>query len=114
MPPNSSFAMRLRRIREVETLRDAALEHVEMLGQHDARLHHVQVVDLRAVDIGERRREQVGLLLVVAFEADAVAGPQHRFEQRHGVARIDPLALRVSRAGREAHRAPAARDSIPS
>ena len=68
----------------------------------DARLHHVQVVDLRAVDIGERRREQVGLLLVVAFEADAVAGPQHRFEQRHGVARIDPLALRVSRAGREA------------
>ncbi len=96
-------ALRLRaRIREVETLRDAALEHVEMLGQHDARLHHVQVVDLRAVDVGERGGEQVGLLLVVAFEAHAIAGPQHRFEQRDGVARIDPLALRVSRAGREA------------
>lgn len=96
-------ALRLRaRIGEVEPLRDAALEHVEMLGQHDARLHHVQVVDLRVVDVGERDGEQVGLLLVVAFEAHAIARPQHRFEQRDGVARIDALAARERRAGRDA------------
>ncbi len=58
------------------------LEHVEMLRQREHRLHHVQVVDARRVDGDERLREEVGLLLVVAFEADAVAGPDHRLEQR--------------------------------
>ena len=107
-------ALRLRaRIREVEALRDAALEHVEVLGQHDARLHHVQVVHLRVVDLGERHREQVRLLLVVALEADPVARPQHGFQQCHGVARVDPLALRERRAGREACIARASR-VIPS
>ncbi len=48
-------ARRLRAgIGEVELLRDAALEQVEMLGQHDAGLHHVQVVDLGRIDREQR------------------------------------------------------------
>ena len=38
------------REREVETLRDAALEHVDVLGQREHRLHEMQVVHLRGVD----------------------------------------------------------------
>ena len=67
-------ARRLRaRIGEVEPPRDALLEDVEMRGQHDARLHHVQVMDLRGVEVRERRGEDVGLLLIVALQAHPVA-----------------------------------------
>ena len=42
--------------REVELRRDAALEHVEVLGQRQHRLHHVQVVHARRVDARPARR----------------------------------------------------------
>jgi len=64
--------------REVELRRDAALEHVEMFGQGQHRLHHVQVMDPAGVHGCQGRGEEVSLLLVVAFQADAVAGLQHR------------------------------------
>ncbi len=96
-------ALRLRaRVGVVEAPRDAALEHVEMLGQHDARLHHVQVVDPAAVDFRERGGQQVGLLLVVPFQADPVARAQYRLEQRGGILGRHPLAAREMRACREA------------
>ncbi len=96
-------ARRLRsRIGEVELLGDARVEQVEMFGQDDAGLHHVQVVHLGAVDGDQRGAERVRLLLVVAFQADPVARPQDGLQQARGVARRDDLALREFRAGLEA------------
>ena len=76
-----------------------SLEQVEMRGQHDARLHHVQVVDLRRIDARQRLGKQVGLLLVVAFEADPIARADDGFEKIHQ--RVGPhgLARRVAACG---------------
>jgi hypothetical protein len=73
-----------------------------MLRQHHARLHHMQIMDLRAVDFRERRGEQICLLLVVAFEADAIARAQHGFKQPGRVFRGDLLAPRQARTCRKA------------
>ncbi len=48
-----------------------------MLGQHDARLHHVEIVDIRRIEISKGGGENVRLLLIVALEADPVSRPQH-------------------------------------
>ena len=85
----------------VEPLRDAALEQVEMLRQHDARLHHVQIVDLGEIDGEKRGGEQIRLLLVVALQADPIARPNDGFQQARRVARLDDLALRQPGAGLE-------------
>ena len=89
-------------IRVVEPLGDALLEHVEMLGQHDARLDHVQVVDLRRVAGAEAAGEAVGLLLVVALQADPVAGPKDRLQQVHDRLGRHDLSRRMGAAGRDA------------
>ena len=48
---------------------------------------------------GERLGQEIRLLLVVAFEADAVARLDRRFEQRHGVGAATRLpSMRASRA----------------
>ena len=47
----------------------------------------------------KRGGEEIGLLLVVALQADPVAGPDHGLQQRGGVARLDDLALGQLRAG---------------
>ena len=39
----------------VQLLRDAAVEQVEMFGQHDAGLHHVQIVHLGKIDREQAR-----------------------------------------------------------
>ena len=52
-----------------------------MLGQHDARLHHVEIVQHLGIGFGQAGREEVRLLLIVTFEADTIPGPDHRFEQ---------------------------------
>ena len=52
-----------------------------MLGQHDARLHDVQIVQHFRIGFGQAGRQEVRLLLIVAFEADTIPGPDHRFEQ---------------------------------
>jgi hypothetical protein len=85
-------------IREIEPLRDAAVEQVEMFGEDDARLHHVQIMHLRRIDRGECAGEHVRLFLIVAFQADAVAGVEDRLEEGRQVGGGDELALREAAA----------------
>ncbi len=69
-----------------------------MLGQHDARLHHVKIVDSGGIDAGQRRGEKIRLFLIVAFKADAVERPDHSLEQRDRLIARNELALRKRRA----------------
>ena len=85
----------------VEPSGDAALEQVEMLGQHDARLHHVEIVDLAGSRSARARGEQIRLLLVVALQADPVARPQHGSEEGAHILKRDVLAARMRRRRRE-------------
>ena len=54
---------------------------------------------LAGIDRQQRADEQVGLLLVVALQADPVARPDHGLHQRSGVASLDELALGQLRSG---------------
>ena len=67
---------------KIELLCDAFLEEVDVLGQHDTGLHDVQVVQHFRIGFGQTGSQKVRLLLVVAFEADTISGPDHRLEQR--------------------------------
>ena len=82
--------------RKIQPRRDAALEHVEVLRKREDRLHDMQVMDPRAVDLSQRAREEVGLLLIVAFETDAIAGQDHFLEQGNDGVGIDDLARQPS------------------
>ena len=52
-----------------------------MVGQRQHRLHHVQIVHPRRVDLRQGGGEEIGLLLIVAFDRHAVARLDDRFEQ---------------------------------
>ncbi len=109
-------ARRLRAgIGEVELAGDAALEQVEMLGQHDARLHHVEIAHLCRIGRQQRGAQHVRLLLVVALEADQVARPYNCLQEMRGVTHLDDLALSDLRAGLQAGIAgiPAAMPACP-
>src|SRR5438034_2222135 len=56
----------------------------------------MQVMDPRAVDLSQRAREEVGLLLIVAFETDAIAGQDDFLQQRNDRVGIDDLARQPS------------------
>ena len=56
----------------------AGQTRASLLRQH--RLHHVQVVHRGRIERRQRPREEVGLLLMVAFQADAVAGFDDRLQ----------------------------------
>ncbi len=60
--------------REVELSGDAALEEIQVFGAADGRDDQVQAVDDRRIDLGERARQEIRLLLVVALDDHAVAG----------------------------------------
>jgi hypothetical protein len=79
--------------REVQPLRDTAREQVQVLRQREHRLHHVQVVHPVRVDFRQCLRQEIGLLLVVALEADAVARFDQGFQQFDGAGRLDPFSL---------------------
>ena len=66
---------------EIQAVRDAALEHGEMVGQRQHRLHHVQIVHPRRIHLRQGRGEKIRLLLIVAFDRHAVAGLDDGFEQ---------------------------------
>ncbi|MNI44971.1 hypothetical protein D3C73_993710 [compost metagenome] len=83
------------RVRKIQPFRDPAFEHIQVLGQHHARLNHVQVVQNLIVRGSQRHGQQISLLLIVAFQADAVAGPDHRLEQGGGIVRGHHLTLGV-------------------
>ena len=95
------------RIGEVELARDAPFEQVEMGLQDDPRLHDVEVVDPRRVDARQGLGEEVGLLLVVALEADPVAGADDRLEERRRALRRHHLAAGVAGTGFQADVSPA-------
>ncbi|MCY1372873.1 hypothetical protein D9M69_601100 [compost metagenome] len=59
---------------EVELAGDAPFEQVQVLGAADAGHDHVQVVQPAGVGLGQGAREEIRLLLVVAFEHHAIAG----------------------------------------
>ncbi len=81
------------RVREIELACDALLEHVQMLRQGNVRLHDVQVVDEPRIHLGQAGSEKVRMLLIVAFDADAVFRFQHRFEKPNQVLWRHKLAL---------------------
>jgi hypothetical protein len=80
------------RIGEVELACDAPLEQVEMGLENDPRLHDMKIADSRRVDAREDLGKEIGLLLVVALEADPVAGTHDRFEKRLRAFRRHQLA----------------------
>ena len=69
---------------EIQPVRDTALEHGEMVGQRQHRLHHVQIVYPRRIHLGQGRGEKIRLLLIVAFDRHAVAGFDNCLEQARG------------------------------
>ena len=64
-------------IGQIEFGGDAALEQVEVFGARHRRDQHVQVVEPLRVAVGQRARQEVGLLLVVALQGDPVARADH-------------------------------------
>ena len=66
--------------REVELSGDAALEEIEMLGAAHARNDEMQVVDDFRIDLRERTRQEIRLLLVVALDDHAVARGDERLQ----------------------------------
>ncbi len=90
------------RVRAIEAGRDATIEDIQVFGQYDSRLHHVQIVHLLARAAGERARKVVCLLLIVALDADSIARRQDCLEQRRNVCGGDHLTLRQWGSAREA------------
>jgi hypothetical protein len=80
------------RVGEVEFPGDAPAEQVEMGLQDDARLNHMQVVQLSGIGLRKALGQEVCLLLVVALQADPVAWPDDSLQQRGRVGRPDNLA----------------------
>ena len=74
-----------RRISIVQALGDAALEYVQVLGNHDSGLHHVQIMNFAVVDRRQGGRQQIRLLLVVTLEANTVAGTKNCLQQCCGI-----------------------------
>ena len=87
------------RIGIVEPSGYAALEYIQVLGQHDARLHHVEIVDIRRIEISKGGGENVRLLLIIPLEADPVTGLQHGSEEGSHILKRDVLAARMDAAG---------------
>ena len=82
---------------EVDPRRDSLFEEVEVLGPGQARHHHVQVVHPVRIHLHERSGEEVGLLLIVPLERDAVARRDHCLECAHGAVGGEHLAVEVRR-----------------
>jgi hypothetical protein len=89
------------RIGKIELLCDALLEEVDVLGQHDTGLHDVQVMQHFRIGFGQTASQKVRLLLVVAFETDAIPGSDHRLEQRSRIFRRHHLSGGESAASSE-------------
>ena len=70
---------------EIESVGDAAAEQVQMFIEDQRRLGHVEAVDAGGIQFDQLAREEIGLLLVVAFDADAVPAADDGVEQREGV-----------------------------
>ncbi|MNU85392.1 hypothetical protein D3C71_751320 [compost metagenome] len=60
------------------------------------------MIDLVGIDLGQHAGEEVRLLLIIAFEDDAVARREQRFEHGDHVALLQHGAARVLAHGVEA------------
>jgi hypothetical protein len=69
---------------KIESVRNAPLKDGEMVGERENRLHHMQIMQARRVGFRERRRQEIGLLLVVTLDHDPVARLDDRLEQFAG------------------------------
>jgi hypothetical protein len=98
LPPASAREGRALRTRigEIELARDPALEQVEVGLENDAGLHDVQIMDPLPVDARQNFREKIGLLLVVALEADPIARADDSLEKRLCTLRRRQLAFGVA------------------
>jgi hypothetical protein len=65
--------------------------------ENDSRLHDMEIVNPGPIDVRQYLGEEVGLLLVVALEADPVAQADDRFKKRLGLVRRHHLAAGVAR-----------------
>jgi hypothetical protein len=68
-------------VRKIQSVRDAAFEHGEMVGQRQDRLHHVQIVNPRRIHLRQGGGKKIGLLLIVTLDRHAVSRLDDRFEQ---------------------------------
>jgi hypothetical protein len=59
-------------------------------------LDYMQIVDARRINACQGLSKKIGLLLVVAFEANAVTRRDHRFEQGLGVLGRHQLSARIA------------------
>ena len=80
---------------EIHAPGDAALEQRQVLGRLMAGDEQMQIVHLRRVDLSERARQEVRLLLVVALERDAIAGAQQPLECRYDLGTPHQLAVEM-------------------
>ena len=58
---------------EVQAIGNAFFKYIQMLGQSQHGLHHVQVMNLRWVDSYQCIGQKVGLLLVIAFQTYSIS-----------------------------------------
>ena len=79
---------------EVDLPDHALLEELDMGRQRDAGHHQMDVAQILLVERGELVGEEVGLLLVVAFQAKDVARLDDPLQQIGHTLRRDELALR--------------------
>ena len=70
-----------------------------MFGQRQHRLHHVQVVHPRRIDLRQGGGEEIRLLLIVAFDRHAVAWLDDRFEQPRRTVGGADLSARAAERG---------------
>jgi len=63
-------------IGKVQTRGDPPPEYFQVFRQRHRGLHHVQTANPARIHAGQLPGEKIRLLLVVAFDADAVAAPQ--------------------------------------
>src|SRR5262249_23121667 len=80
------------RITEVQFFGETVLEDIEMRGQRDVRLHDVQSVDLLRRAARKFASQEIGMLLVVAFDANAVARLDHGLHESNRIPMRDDLA----------------------
>jgi hypothetical protein len=86
---------------EVERCGDLLLEQVEMFRTRYRRDQHVQAVDLAGIALGQRAGQEVGLLLIVALQRDAITRLEQPLQRVAQPGLVDQLAVDVIGDGRK-------------
>ncbi len=86
---------------EVDPAGHASFKKLQVFRTRNARDEQVKIVNVGGVECGQRNREEAGLLLVVAFEHNAITPLQSAFEDCSYVFCPRDLALQLSGNGVE-------------